>query len=510
MSTVWLFALYGSSIHAQTSKLLNDKFWEAKPSLASVKTEMEKGFDFKNILGMEDPIVLAIRYGAPTATINYLLDQPGVDFARLIHEGRIYLHLVANKGNAEVVDHLLAKGSDMYFIDANGHTAFTYAGFQGHLTTDVIDVFIKHGIDLNKKYETKFGADILLISIPYDKDLKITDYFVSKGLSLNSTDDDGNTAFNHVAKIGYVPAMKELLKRGVKYNENALIIASQGTYRTANSIEVYKYLVDELKIDPKTKNKDNQNVLHAIAGKRNQAEIVSYFLDKGVDVNEVDKKGNTPFLNAASARSSDLLKLMYPHFKAKKINAQNNDGATALMLAASKNDANAVAFLIEKGADPKLKNKEGNDVGYYLVEAYRPAGGRRGRPAPGGQVQSEIKSDPFSEKLEILKKSGYDVNTQQTKGASLLHVAAGKNDFKLIKTLVSSGMDVNQADKNGTTPLHIASMKATNDKILKYLVAQGANLSAKTSFGETVYDLASENEVLGKKDINVEFLKPSK
>jgi ankyrin repeat protein len=71
----------------------------------------------------------------------------------------------------------------------------------------------------------------------------------------------------------------------------------------------------------------------------------------------------------------------------------------------------------------------------------------------------------------------------------------------------SLGVDVNQQNKEGISPLHIAAMKAKNTKILKYLLSIGADKSQKTAFEESVYDLASENEVLQQEKIDLTFLK---
>ena len=69
-------------------------------------------------------------------------------------------------------------------------------------------------------------------------------------MSLKDVDNNGNTAFNYVAKTGNIPLLKTLLEKGVKYTDNALIFAAQGSRRETNTIETYKYLVEDLKIKP--------------------------------------------------------------------------------------------------------------------------------------------------------------------------------------------------------------------------------------------------------------------
>jgi hypothetical protein len=50
-------------------------------------------------------------------------------------------------------------------------------------------------------------------------------------------------------------------------------------------------------------------------------------------------------------------------------------------------------------------------------------------------------------------------------------------------------------------------MLAKDDQILRYLISVGAEKDVVTSFDETAYNLANENELLKKAQISVDFLK---
>ena len=68
-------------------------------------------------------------------------------------------------------------------------------------------------------------------------------------------------------------------------------------------------------------------------------------------------------------------------------------------------------------------------------------------------------------------------------------------------------IDINAKNNEGLTTLHKAAMKASDAEVLKYLISIGADKSITTDFEETVYDLASENELLSQKNIVIDFLK---
>ena len=72
--------------------------------------------------------------------------------------------------------------------DSHGYTPVTFAAATGQKNIAVYDLCIKYGADL-KKSVTQEGANVLLLAISQDKDLSLTNYFLSKGLDLNSTDN---------------------------------------------------------------------------------------------------------------------------------------------------------------------------------------------------------------------------------------------------------------------------------------------------------------------------------
>ena len=479
----------------QKNTLLDQSFWKTAPDVTTVKTEIAKGNSPSELNPMSfDATVMAINSDAPVATIKFLLEQPGNEVNKSTHDNRIYLHWAANKGNVEIVEYLINKKSDINLEDSHGSTPIAMAANSGQKNTAVYDAFFKAGIDPKKKY--KDGANLLLMAIPSDKDFTLTNYFVSKGLSLKDTDANGNTAFNYVAKTGNIPLLKSLLEKGVKYTDNALIFAAQGSRRESNTIETYKYLVEDLKIKPTTISKSGETVLHFLAAKPNQIENIKYFVSKGVDVNKADNEGNTALINAA-ARDIAAVEFLLP--LTKNINGQNNKGEAALTIAIKTGTPETAALLLNKGANVKILDKEGNNLGYYLVQSYRPAG--------RGPETNAPKQDPFNAKIKLLQDKGLDLAAPQKDGSTLYHVAVVKNNLDLLKKIDDLKIDINAKNNDGLTALHKAAMISKDDLILKYFVSIGAKKDISTEFDETTYALAKENESLTKNNVSVEFLK---
>lgn len=482
----------------QKNTLLEQSFWKTTPDLAAVQAEIAKGNNPSESNSRSfDPVVMAINSDASTAIIKFLLEQPGNSVNKPTHDNRVYLHWAAGKGNLEVIEYLIAKGSDINLEDSHGSYPITSAISSGQKNTAIYDAFFKAGIDPKKKYQN--GANLLLLGIASDKDLTITNYLITKGLSLKDVDNGGNTAINYVARTGNVALIKTLLEKGVKYNDNALIFAAQGSRRNSNPIEVYQYLVNDLKLKPTVLSTDDETVLHFLVTKPKQTENINYFLSKGVDINKADKEGTTVLMKAVTARDTEALELILP--KIEDINVQNAKGESAITLAVTSGTPQTVEILLNKGADAKITNKEGNNLGVYLVQSYRP---QMNRGPEGGNAPKE---DPFAAKMKLLQNKGLDLAAPQKDGSTLYHFAILKNDLTLLKKLADLKIDINAKNKDGLTALHKAAMISQDDVILKYLISIGAKNDIKTEFDETAYALAKENETLNKNNVSVEFLK---
>ncbi|TDE14466.1 ankyrin repeat domain-containing protein [Dyadobacter psychrotolerans] len=480
--------LVSFAAHAQQNGLLEQSFWKTSPDVNAVKAEIAKGSNPSQFNGnLFDPVVMAINAGAPNPTIEYLLSQPGNGIDKLTHDGRIYLHWAAMRGNVEVMEYLVAKGAKGNFVDGHGATPINFAAGGGQQNTKVYDICLAHGADLKKDLNSE-GANALLIAVANDKDLVLTNYFVSKGLDLKSTDAAGNNAFSYAARAGKIDVLKTLLEKGVPANSNAILMAAQGSRGGANSIEVYQYL-ESLKLKPTVIGKNGENALHAIVRKPKQDDIIKYFLSKGVDVNKADEDGNTVFMNAAgSNRDTATLSLLLS--KVKDINLGNSKGVSALAMASRSNSPEVIGYLIGKGASVNTTDKAGENLAFYLVQGYN------------GQRAAE-----FESKLKVLQEKGFKVTEPAKNGNTLYHVAVAKNDLSLVKRLEAYKIDVNAKNKEGITALHKAAMVSKDDAMMKYLLSIGAKKDIQTNFNETAFDLAGENETLSKNNVTVNFLK---
>ena len=215
-----------------------------------------------------------------------------------------------------------------------------------------------------------------------DGDFKKVQELLNKGADVDAKDENGVTALLEAYGGGHIEIMKLLL-------ENEADIESQDLRKgvtilmaasTMGQAEVVKLLLEwEADVDAKANRGETALVLASFAG---WPQVVKLLLEADADVNIKTHKGTTPLMGASvkadlrtlaasvtdKSTMGQLMTSRADHVEVVKlllnaeadINAQDNDGATALMLAASAGHIDIVKLLLEAKADVKPKNKRGS------------------------------------------------------------------------------------------------------------------------------------------------------
>lgn len=115
----------------------------------------------------------------------------------------------------------------------------------------------------------------------------------------------------------------------------------------------------------------------------------------------------------------------------------------------------------------------------------------------GFSVLHNLMCEEQFELLEYLIKKGADVNLKNKEGLSPIHLACYSENIRI---LLESGADIQSQDKQGDTPLH-SLVKEGKEKIdvIEYLIKAGAKIDLKNKNGETPLDIAilrEENQVI--------------
>jgi ankyrin repeat protein len=141
---------------------------------------------------------------------------------------------------------------------------------------------------------------------------------------------------------------------------------------------------------------------------------------------------------------------------------------TLLMTACNKNKIKIVEYLIEKGANVKLKDKDGNTA-FFRACKY---------------------SNANIVKFFITKEM-FDINAKDEYGYTPLNCSIIEKNNKVAKYLVSEGIYINIKNKDGRTPL-IQACFTDEFELIKFLVEKGADINAKDNEGKTALEIAAK------------------
>ena len=477
-------------LNAQKNPLLDRTFWKEKPDVIAIEKVLQKGYPLSD-KGHHNASVLsyAIRGNSSLKVIAFLIEKG--NFA-LNGKGnsRGAIFDAARSCNLELIHFLVKKGGNIHVFKA-GTSPFLTAIAAGKETFKIYKYFEKNKV--NTLQIDRNGRDALLYSAMYMKDSNDLDFFKKRGHNLYATDTQGNGLFHYAARSGNILFLKQLIEAGYYYqknphnNENAfLFVTRRRIGGNPIDLEVLEYL-KTLGLDPTIVDKKGYNALHNLMFSVNDPKIWKFFLDNGTSAN-LESRWGIPLIGASYRRSPEVLKLLIA--KTKNINAKNKKGKSALAIAVGRNTFDAAALLIENGADIQTKDNHGNDIGFELISHYR------------GNIKD------LEKKLNILVKNGYNIQSKQKDGSTLLHLAVKTNQIDLVTFILKlKKINVNQKDNQGYTALHKAAMVAKEDAILKVLLKYKAKKSIRTEWGEKAYDLAVENEILQKKTYKLELLK---
>jgi beta-lactamase regulating signal transducer with metallopeptidase domain len=142
--------------------------------------------------------------------------------------------------------------------------------------------------------------------------------------------------------------------------------------------------------------------------------------DSGTTIYEAAHDGDLDGVVGALALDPDLL------------NATDDEGMTPLALAAWNGHLELAHDLLNRGADPDIRNHNGLTPLFCAVDRAR------------------------RELSMLLIRSGADLNTRGYRGRTLLHMTARSGDLAVARSLLRRGADVNATDVRGVTPLDLA------------------------------------------------------
>ncbi|CAE7414653.1 ANKRD50 [Symbiodinium sp. CCMP2456] len=219
----------------------------------------------------------------------------------------------------------------------------------------------------------------------------------------------------------------------------------------------------------------------------------------GAQLEARDEHGDTALLVAASY---DQLKVVEALVEAgAQLDACNVDGRTALIAASSLGHLKVVEVLVKAGAQLEARDEFGFTAlisaaqagDLKVVEVLVKAGAQlEARDEHGGTALMFAANSGFQGVVEVLVKAGAQLETRDEHRQMALTVAAKEGYQGVVGVLVKGGAQLEARDEFGRTPLTCAA-EAGHLKVVEVLVKAGAQLEARDERGGTALIRAAYN-----------------
>ena len=421
----------------------------------------------------KEPITLkpSVIHGAARRLLDLFPGKTGgellAEFKKIKTEKRfneMAMAYAAKEGDVRLVDYLIRAGVDMERrvpllspaasrlllyserLRQAPRTVLMIASAEGHLA--VVDLLIKAGahVDALTVYD-----ETALITVCKSKNMDIVNLLIDNGANLFSKTADLRTVLMQASFYG----LTDLVAR---------IISNIPPDRPQH---VRNYLNQREDINQKTA------LMLACEGEHKDKDIVRLLIDNGADVDAKDDNGKTALILATMGGRTDMVDLL---IKADAdMDAKSNYGNTAMMMACDRGDTDIVRLLIDNGADMDAKDNHGYTAMMIAIEM-------------GYSSHKDI--------LSLLVYNGADVDAKDNDGSTALMSAVSNGQTEIVDLLLNDGADVNAADSDGQTALMFACEEEHKD-IVRLLIEKGADPTLKDDEDRTAFTIATSKNNMG-------------
>ncbi|KAL2766810.1 transient receptor potential cation channel subfamily A member 1 [Daubentonia madagascariensis] len=275
-------------------------------------------------------------------------------------------------------------------------------------------------------------------------------------------------------------------------------------------VELMKMIINDSSCEVLNVMDDYGNTPLHWATEKNQVESVKFLLSKGANPNLRNSNMMAALHIAVQAMHNEVVKILTEH-SSTNINLEGENGNTAVIMACTKDNSEALQTLFNKGA----KTCKPNKWGCFPVHQAAFSGAKKCMEIilkfgeeHGYSRESHInfvnngKASPLhlavqSGDLEMIKMcldNGAHIDLMETGRCMALHFAATQGATEIVKLMISSYSGstdiINAVDGNHETLLHRASL-FDHHELADYLISVGADINSIDSEGRSPLILAT-------------------
>ena len=392
-----------------------------------------------------------------------LLVDAGGDVSVSNRYGVQPIALAATNGSAVVLEQLLDAGADPNASMPGGETALMTAARAG--PPDAVRVLLRAGADPNARDDVGGQTAVMwaaarnnapavhaLAELGADLHVRTTGPPPPPSRSyFRSPEPTSFTALLFAVRAGAIDAVRALLDAGADVDDtlsdgqSALVVAAANAHW-----ELADYLLDR-GADPNLAGA-GWNALHQTV--RTRRPNPSGGLAGPIPTGRVD---SIDVVRKLIARGVDVdARMMANGMKDGQRSRLNRLGATAFFLAAKNTDVEAMRVLIEAGADPRIPSADGTTPLMVAAGIAIFIPGEDGGSLPGQE-------DEVFEAVRMCVDLGADVDAVNFRDETALHGAAFRGVNRIVDYLVEQGADLDARTVEGWTPLAVANGLSYSD-----------------------------------------------
>ena len=302
---------------------------------------------------------------------------------------------------------------------------------------------------------------------------RIIDSLVQEGSDVDIQETTySQTPLIYACRVGYVEAVQKLLELSASVN----LVSGRGRTALLEAVaegreEVVELLLTRDELDVNVSNVKESNITALmLAADLGFSSIVDMLLgrprDPQINVNQQNSDELTALSHAAAKGHQQVVESLLHHPRIKIDLSDSITGRTALIVAAERDYRPVVELLLDNGADPMLRDRQGGGTALHRAVDYH-----------------------CMNVLELMIERKVNLRCVDDDERGLIHSASTNGWPDIVRMLVENRVDPHQRDKAGLTPLHDAS-RTGNGKVTKTLLELGAESSIKDAFGRTPRTLA--------------------